>query len=198
MPLMNIFEPLFILLFLTAVGALVTAAVLALRGQRDRARRILRRLGIGTGVYAAIVVLTALGTQPRVYHIGEAQCFDDWCITVVDARPDRRADSVAWTVTLRLSSRARRITQRENDAGVYLTDARHRRYDPIRDDAAVPLDAQLRPGESVGAIRRFALPANATDVGLVFTHNGGFPIGAFIITENAWFHGPAIVRLDER
>ncbi len=146
MPLMNIFEPLFILLFLTAVGALVTAAVLALRGQRDRAGRILRRLGIGTGVYAAIVVLTALGTQPRVYHVGEAQCFDDWCITVVDARPDRRADSVAWTVTLRLSSRARRITQRENDAGVYLTDARHRRYDPIRDDAAVPLDAQLRPG----------------------------------------------------
>src|SRR5258708_34289497 len=107
---MTILEPLFILLFLTAVGALVTAAVLALRGQRDRARRILRRLGIGTGVYAAIVVLTALGTQPRVYHVGEAQGFDDWCITAVDARPDRRADSVAWTVTLGLPGRPRRTT----------------------------------------------------------------------------------------
>src|SRR5258708_31545514 len=123
---MTIFEPLFILLFLTVVGALVTAAVLALRGQRDRAGRMVRRLGIGTGVYAAIVVLTALGTQPRIYHVGKAQCFDDWCITVVDARPDRRADSVAWTVTRRLSSRARRITQHENDAAVSLPNPRHR------------------------------------------------------------------------
>ena len=195
---MNIFEPLFILLFLTAVGALVTAAVLALRGWRDRAGRILRRLGIGAGVYVAILLLTALGTQPRVYHIGEAQCFDDWCITVVDARPARQADSVAWTVTLRVSSRARRITQRENYAAVYLTDARHRRFDPVRDDSAIPLDTRLGPGESVGAIRRFVLPADAAEVGLAFTHNGGFPIGAFIITENVWFHGPAIVRLDER
>jgi hypothetical protein len=198
MPLMNIFEPLFILLVLTALGALVTAAVLAARGRRDRSGRILRRLGIGVGVYVAILVLSALGTQPRVYHVGEAQCFDDWCLTVVDARPVRHADSVAWTVTLRLSSRARRITQRENDAAVYLTDARHRRFDPVHDDAAVPLDAPLGPGESVGAIRRFELPADASDVGLAFTHNGGFPIGAFIITENAWFHGPAIVRFDER
>jgi len=198
MPLMNIFEPLFILLFLTTVGVLVTAAILALRGRRDRSGRILRRLGVGIGVYFAIVLLTAVGSQPRIYRVGEPQCFDDWCITVVDARPDRHADSVTWTVTLRLSSSERGITQRENYAAVYLTDARHRRFDPIRDDAAVHLDTRLAPGESVGAIRRFQLPADASDVGLCFTHRGGFPIGAFIITENTLFHGPAIVRFDER
>jgi hypothetical protein len=160
--------------------------------------RIVRRLAFCAGVYFAIVVLVAFVTPQRVYHVGEPQCFDDWCITVADARRTSAASSVSWTVTLRLSSRARRITQSEKGVVVYLTDTRQRRFDPVPGETTVALDTRLPPGGSVDATRRFELPSDATEVGLIFTHEGGFPIGAFIIGENQWFHKGAIVRFDER
>jgi len=193
---MTIFDLLFIILFLLSVATLVTAAIMGLRGRGRRAVMILRRLALCAGVYFAIVFLVALVTPQKVVHVGVPQCFDDWCITVVDATRMPGSSSASWTVTLRLSSRARRVAQRENGAAVYLTDADHRRFDPVPGDATVPLDTRLQPGESVDATRRFELPLDARDVGLVFTHEGGFPIGSLIIGENHVFHGAAIVRLD--
>jgi hypothetical protein len=198
MPLMNIFEPLFILLFLATFVTLCTVTVVALRGQRGRAVKILRRLAICAVAYFAIVLLVALVTPQKVYHIGDRRCFDDWCMAVVAAKRTPLPDTASWDVTLRLSSRARRVTQREKGVVVYLTDARRRRFDPVPGEATVPLDTQLAPGESVDAARRFELPPDATDVGLIFAHEGGFPIGTFIISENEWFHRAAIVRFDER
>ncbi|MFI5244756.1 MAG: hypothetical protein ACHQQR_05980, partial [Gemmatimonadales bacterium] len=79
---------------------------------------------------------------------------------------------------------------------VYLTDSLHRRFDPDPAETAVPLDVRVAPGESVDAVRRFDLPADAGGVELVFTHEGGFPIGAFIIGENQLFHKASVVKLD--
>ena len=31
--------------------------------------------------------------------------------------------------------------------------------------------------------------------GLIYTHEGRFPIGSFIIGQNPWFHGPPVVEL---
>jgi hypothetical protein len=196
MPLMTVFEPLFFLLVLASVLTLLTVAIAALRGQRERALRILRRLAVGACAYFAVVLLVALVTPQKVYGVGDPQCFDDWCITVVDAKGTPGPSTVSWTVTLRVSSRARRVAQAEKGAAVYLTDARHRRFDPAPGASTVALDTRLRPGESVDAVRRFELPSDATGVGLIFTHEGVFPIGAFIIGENQWFHAAAIVRLD--
>lgn len=196
MPLMNIFEPLFILLFLSTVGTLLTAAVVGLRGQRGRAVRILRRLAVCGAVYFAIVLLVALITPQKVLHVGNPQCFDDWCITVIEAKRTPSSTSVSWAVTLRLWSRARRVAQSEKDVVVFLTDARHRRFDPVPAASTVPLDVRLQPRESVDATRKFELPLDATEVGLIFTHEGGFPIGSLIISENQMFHPATIVRLD--
>jgi hypothetical protein len=193
---MTVFEPLFILLFLTTVVTLVTAAIIGLRGHGQRAVKILRRLAVGGGVYFAIVLLVAFTTPQKVLRVGDPQCFDDWCITVVGADRTPANTSVSWTVTLRLSSRARRVAQSEKDVVVYLTDARHRRFDPVPGASRVSLDARLQPGESLDATRTFELPPDASEVGLIFTHEGGFPIGSFIIGENQWFHNAAIVRLD--
>lgn len=193
---MNIFEPLFILLVLTTLGTLVTAAAVALRGQRGRAVRILRRLAIGGAVYFAIVLVVALATPQKVVHVGSPQCFDDWCITVMDAKRTSSNASATWTVTLRLWSRAGRVAQSEKGVVVFLTDARHRRFDPVPAASSVPLDVRLQPRESVDATRTFELPLDATDVGLIFTHEGGFPIGSLIISENQLFHAATIVRLD--
>lgn len=193
---MNIFEPLFILLFLSTVGTLLTAAVVGLRGQRSRSVRILRRLAVCGAVYFAIVLLVALITPQKVLHVGNPQCFDDWCITVIEAKRTPSSTSVSWAVTLRLWSRARRVAQSEKDVVVFLTDARHRRFDPVPTASTVPLDVRLQPRESVDATRKFELPLDATEVGLIFTHEGGFPIGSLIISENQMFHPATIVRLD--
>ena len=196
MPMMTIFEPLFILLFLATVAALLTAAVAALRGQRPRALRILRRLAIGAGAYFAAVLLVAFFSTPPVHQVGETMCFDDWCITVADAKPTTTGSGQSWRVTLRISSRAKRITQGEKYVVVYLTDSLHRRFDADPASVAVPLDSRVGPGESVDVERRFDLPADASGIKLIFTHEGGFPIGAFIIGENQLFHNATVVKLD--
>jgi len=193
MPLMTIFEPLFLLCVLTALLLLMLAAVAALRGRRAQALARLTRLGIGGAVYMAVVLAVSAATPRKSYRVGDTQCFDDWCIAVTGATRAPR-DTVA--VNLRLSSRAKRVPQAEKGTVVYLVDAAGRRYDPVPDPRGVPLDTRLQPGESVNAPWRFAVPPDAGALGLVYTHEGGFPIGFFIIGENDWIHGPPIVRLD--
>src|SRR4051812_9326594 len=179
---MNLFEPLFLLLALTTIITLVAAAVRAGMGQLVRSRRILLRLGIGAAAYFAIVIAVSAASPRRVYQPGDAQCFDDWCITVVsggwtDAAP------VRYEVALHLSNRARRVPMGEKGTVVYLTDASGRRYDPIMSRSVIPFDTVLPPGASIVATRRFEVPRDAQRLGLVYTHEGGFPIGWLIISE---------------
>jgi hypothetical protein len=196
MPMMTIFEPLFILLFLAAVATLVTAAATAVRGQLPRAANILRRLTIAAAAYFFVVLVVALAAVPPLHRTGEPQCFDDWCITVTDAKRTDAASAQSWLVTLRVSSRALRVNQRENGAAVHLVDAKGRTYAPDPSELTVPLDSKVGPGESFEAVRRFTLPPDAADVHLVFNHEGGFPIGALIIGENQLFHDHTVIKLD--
>jgi hypothetical protein len=196
MPIMTIFEPLFILLFLAAVATLATAAIAALRGQLPRAANIVQRLALAAAAYMFVVLVVALAAVPPMHHTGEPQCFDDWCITVADAKRTDSASAQSWRVTLRVSSRAQRVVQRENYAAVHLVDSKGRTYLADASEVAVPLDAKVGPGESFDAVRRFELPSDAADVRLVFNHEGGFPIGALIIGENELFHDHTVIRLD--
>jgi hypothetical protein len=196
MPLMNLFEPLFLLLALVGVITLVTAAAFGVTGRWARARRILRRLGICAAVYFAVVIAVSIVSPRRVYRVGDTQCFDDWCIAVVEAHRAEAPADAPYEVVLRLSNRARRVPMGEKGTVVYLTDAGGRRYDPLPDPAAVPLDTRLQPGESVMTTRRFDVPRDAHALGLVYTHEGGFPIGWFVISEGGWFQQPPIVRFD--
>jgi hypothetical protein len=196
MPLLNLFEPLFLLLAFTTIVTLAAAAVFAASGRAARAGRILARLAVGAGLYMAVVIAVSVFQPRRVYRIGDAQCFDDWCIAVVAASRTGPPPATGYEVSLRLSNRARRVPMGEKGTVVYLTDAAGRRYDPLPDDAAVPLDVMLQPGESRVVTRRFGVPAGVRDLGLVYTHEGGFPIGWLIISEGGWFARPPIVRLE--
>jgi hypothetical protein len=193
---MNVFEPLFLLLALATIVTIATAAVAALRGQARRAGRILLRLAAYAALYFAIVVIVAFISPRKVFRVGEPECSDDWCITVAAAQRTEASSSVTWRVTLRISSRAQRVSQRELGAVVYLTDDRNRRFDPAPDPSAVPIDVRVGPGESVDAFRTFDVPRDAAHVGLVFVHEGGFPIGSLIMSENQWFHKTPIVPLE--
>jgi len=192
---MTIFEPLFLLLALATLATLVTAAGLAAAGRWARAARILRRLGLAAALYFAMVILVSLVRPPPQYRVAEERCFDDWCLTVVAARRTP-APRPGYDVTLRLTSHARQRPMGERGTVVYLIDAERRRYEPVEDRFQPPFDTILEPGQSVTTARRFDVPAAARDVGLVYAHEGGFPIGWFIIGEDGWFRRPAIVPLE--
>lgn len=191
---MTLFEPLFLLLLLVALLTLLTAAAYAGIGRRARAVRLLRRLAIGAGCYFALVIAVTAVAPRKVYRVGEEQRFDDWCIAVTAA--GRLPDPPhAYEVSLRLSNRSVRTPMGERGTVVYLTDGAGHRYDPLPDPSAMAFDTRLAPEQSVDTTRRFAVPPDAQGLGLVYTHEGGFPIGWLIVGEGGWFASPPIVRL---
>ena len=196
---MDIFDLLFIALFLATVISLVAAGVAALGKRRASALRILRVLGVTLAFYMAIVCIVSTATPQKVLKLGDPQCADDWCISVEGAERVSGNSAVSYDVTLRLFSRALHVSQRENHVVVYLTDDQWHRYDSIPQNSETPFNVLLSPGESVTAHRIFRLPADARGVGVVVTREGGalgcFP-GCLVITENDWFHKPPVVRLD--
>ncbi|HUE20978.1 MAG TPA: hypothetical protein VMQ86_04810 [Bryobacteraceae bacterium] len=191
----SLFDLLFIVIFLATVVTLLSVASFAVRGQGARALAILRRLCFCAGAYLGVVVLTSVFWPRTVLQVGEQRCFDDWCMAVAGASRQSTGAGTSYLVTFRLSSTARRVSQRENNIAVYLTDSRNRRYGPVPKQSDVPFNVQLGPQESVTATRVFEVPNDAREPGLVIAHEGGFPIGRFIIGYETWFHKPAIVRL---
>jgi hypothetical protein len=192
---MRLFDLLFIAAFLASVVTLLRAAFLAIRRRGADALGRLRTWCICAGAYLGIVVLASVFWPRTVLEVGDRRCFDDWCISVENASRQEAQGGVAYLVTLRLSSTALRVTQRENNVVVYLADQRGRRYHPAPDPSEVPMNVQLAPQESVTAARSFAVPADARELGLVIDHKGGFPIGWFIVGYETWFHKPTMVRL---
>ena len=177
---MSIFDLLFIALFFASVATLLTVAVLAITGRRTQALRILRRYAICLVIYLSIVFIVAFVTPRRIVSPGANRCFDDWCIAV--ERSVRAG--ISCTVTFRLSSEARRVTQREKNIAVYLTDDRDRRFDPQPAPSEIPFDVSLAPGQAVETTRTFLIPSDARSLGVVIYHQGPycFP-GCFIIGE---------------
>ena len=187
---MTLFDLLFLLVTFTTMLSLLAAAGLAVARRGQKSLRLLRGLGIGLLVYFAAIILVSLVSPRRTFDLGDAQCFDDFCIAATSAQ--RNGDS--YTVGLRISSRARRVAQRERNLMVYLVDRANRRFDPIANPADTSLASLLEPGQAIDVTRTFPVPPSVRDVDLVITH-GGFPIGWFIIGYDSWFRKPPLIRL---
>jgi hypothetical protein len=195
---MTIFDLVFIVVFLACAGTALTAVASAVRGNRGRARVLLGRLAAAVALYVAIVAVVSLASPQRFVALGTDQCSDDWCIAADSVRRERSGDTIGYAVHLRLTSRAKRVAQRERFVVVYLRDARGRRFDAEPDASAVPFDTLLQPGETVQASRRFSVPATAKDVGLVVAREGGFrfPGCCIVGDEGSLLHKRTIVRLE--
>jgi hypothetical protein len=193
---MTPFDLLFIGAFFATLVSLVLVALAVRRRTYARALASLRRLAIAVGLYLGVVVLVSVVSPRRELHVGDSQCWDDWCLAVTKVRPQTVNGTLSYELTLRISSRARRRAQRARDTQVYLMDDRGRCYDPVPDPAAVPFDVLLQPEETVSITRVFHLPVDARKPVLVATHGGWFP-GLFIIGDpGSLFHKPKVVRLE--
>jgi len=193
---MTLFDLLFIALFFTAIGTLVVAAISALRGRRGRSFGVLRRLAFCTVAYIAIVYAVTALSRASVLRVGDPECDDDWCLAVQRVKRTQENAVARYDVTLRIFSRARRVAQREMGAkDVYLVDAQWKRYDPVPTGPEVPLNTLLQAGESVTASRRFELPPDVHDIGLLIDRTPILPF-CVIIGECGAFHRGTIVRID--
>jgi hypothetical protein len=190
----TIFDLLFLASFLLSVIVLVTAAYAAIRGRVSSAFSILRVWLVCAALYLTVSVAVAYAAPQRVIAAGDPWCFDDWCLTVASAK---RADT-NYTVNMLISSRAKRATQRANGAWIYVRDENDRHYEPMPDPAAVSLEVELAPGQSVAATRSFQVPASVGELGLVTGH-GGPPCGvmrlAIIGSAGCLFHKQTMIRL---
>ncbi len=196
---MTPFDLLFLALALGALVTLAAAAMAALRGRRARALALLGRLGIAAAAYFTVVLGVSLAAPPRRLQLGEDRCADDWCVAVTGVRRERAGAEQQYQVRLRLSSRARGISQRERFVAVYLRDRNGRRYDPLPEPGAVPFDTLLRPGESVEAMRRFRVPAGVVVQGLVIAREGlggRIPACCIIGDENSLLHRRPMLAID--
>lgn len=192
---MTIFDLLFVAAFFTSLAVLIAAAVFSIRGRNDRAAGIVWRWAICAAVYLTVSAVVAIAMPQRVLMMGQPWCFDDWCLTAERVNHS----SEAYEVALRLSSVAKRVSQRALGAWIYLIDDRGRRFAPDANPGAVPLDVLLQPGESVETSRSFHVPRDAHSLGLITGHGGPFcgPMNLLIIgSAGCMFGKPTMIRIE--
>ena len=195
---MTIFDLLFLAAALSTIVTLLTVGVLAIRGRRAKALRILEGLGICAVVYLAIGLAVSFLKPQRVFAIGDPWCADDWCLAVEQVTHTPAQSYVSYNVTLRIFSRARRVSQRARGAWLYIIDDRGHRYSPQPDPSVVPLDVLLQPGQSVTTSRVFRIPAGAHAVGIITEHGGPYcgPMDILVIGESGCvFNKPTMIRI---
>jgi hypothetical protein len=181
----------FLVLVLALAVSLITTVVLAVMGRWAAARSLVSRVAMVAAACMVSVIVVSVALPRRVMAMGEARCFDDWCIAVEGFTKELGT----YVVDFRLSSRARRVSQRETNLSVYLSEAEGSRFEGRRVGEGPGFDVRLGPGESVVVRMRFVVPVGARDVGAVVTHEGGFPIGWFIRGYDTWFRQPSVTPL---
>jgi hypothetical protein len=186
---LTLFDLLFLLIFLATLIALIVAAYLSLRGHFAKAGRLVLGVAMFWVVYLGVVAAVSLSTPRRMVAMGEDRCFDDWCISV-----ERVSGTRPIAVTLRVSSRAKRVRQSAPDNIVYLEDSEGKKYASLPAGDQPSFGTMIGPGESFDTIRTFDVPVGAQGLGLVVQH-GAIPGNVIIGEDGALFHKPAIVKL---
>lgn len=181
----------------TGIGVL-GVGVSMWRGERER---VWRGVGWLVGVwllYLCVLVAVSLGQRQRVVAIGEPQCFDDMCFTVtrVEELPGFliRDGRRLVRVSVRVTNQGRKA-QSEKLIGVYLVDAQARRWEMSPGVDGVALTTKVMAAESVVSEPVFKVAADATELGLVFTHGASQPGVLVIGDSDSWLHRRTVVRL---
>jgi hypothetical protein len=181
----------------TAIGV-VGVGVSLWRGERDRVRRGVGWL-VGVWVaYVAFVVGVSLVQPQKVVQIGEPQCFDEMCFTVMRVeevpgyliRDGRRLIRV--TVEVRNQGRK---AQGEGLIWAYLVDAQGRRWEESAGVEGVGLTARVTGGGAVVSEPVFKVAGDAKGLGLVLTHGRWQPRLLVIGDSDSLLHRRTVVEL---
>jgi hypothetical protein len=195
----RIFDFAFVAAAFVSLFIVISIVVEAWRGRIQNALRIALVFGACLALYIGTIIGVSLAAPQEVLALREERCFDDWCYSVDNVARAESGGIRLYTVSFRLTSRARRVTQRELGLTVYLIDDQGKRYDPLQDNADVPFDVALAPGETRIAVRTYALQGSSGPVRLIITREGIYRLpGLFIIgDESSFFSKPVILLLPE-
>jgi hypothetical protein len=196
--IVTLFDLLFLASALAAIASVVTAALFAVSGRGERALSVLKRLGMATLGYAALLVIVAAATPQKVLQPGDPWCFDDWCLSVEGVTQMPSPVGTHYTVSLRIYSEAKRVSQRAKGAWIYLIDRGGTRYSPLPDNSQTALDVLLQPGESIQTSRTFLVPNGVHDLGLITGHGGGYcsMLPPIIGEGGCLFNKPTMIRIE--
>lgn len=161
----------------------VWAVVALLVRQWRRALRLVFVALVWLTAYIAVMIAVSLLSPQRTLARGQELCFDDICLSVVQARvvdslgmPPKRSGPVRyWLVTVRMRSAARGATQRNGALDVRLVDSNGQSYQPstvgqralsAEDRSAfargLPWVQQLAPDQTAQREIVFQLPSSVT------------------------------------
>jgi hypothetical protein len=182
----------------TAVGMLGVGVSLM---QRER-EKVLRGVAWIAGmwvVYLVALVTVSLVQPQRMVAMGQEQCFDKLCFTVVgvDEVPGFliRDGSRLVRVSVRVRNRGRGEAQNDDLMRAYLVDAQGRRWEESAGVSGVRLTARVAAGDSVVSEPIFKVASDATGLGLVFTRGWKQPGVLLIADSDSWLHRRTIVKL---
>jgi hypothetical protein len=196
---MNLWELLLLLMVgWTALGVLGLAISLV-RGEREHIGRGLRWLAGVWAVYLVVVVVVSLVQKQRVVAMGQEQCFDEMCFTVtgVDEVPgflvhDGRR---LLRVSVRITNRGHK-PESEALIRAYLVDAQGRLWGESPGLSGVRLTAKVGPAQSAVSQPVFDVSADASGLGLVFTHGQHQPGVLVIGDSDSLLHRRTVVPLE--
>ncbi len=181
----------------TAIGV-VGVGVSLWRGERERARRGVGWLAGVWVAYMAVVVGVSLAQRQRIVAMGEPQCFDEMCFTVMRVeevpgfliRDGRRLIRV----TVEVRNRGRKA-QSEGLIWAYLVDERGRRWEESAGVEGVGLTTRVTGGGAVVSEPVFKVAADSKGLGLVLTH-GRWQPGLLVIGDSdSLLHRRTVVDL---
>jgi hypothetical protein len=194
---MSIFDLLFLACLFAAAATLLTTAAAAIRRQWRRCASILKRLAMGVVAYLGLGLIVGAAAPQRILNVGDSWCFDDWCLSVENVRRTAAGPDDVYSVSLRIFSRAKRVSQRAKGAWIYIIDDLGRRFEPQPDTSAIPLDVLLEPGQEIATSRVFKIPGDAARLGLVTGHGGPYCSSPIIGEMGCVFNKPTMVRIDQ-
>ena len=203
---MTLYELVFILLFL---GSGVSLLLSALLRRKAASRKILMVLASVGGVYLVILAVSDVLRSQKVFKVGEEQCFEEMCFTVVDAQtmPARTFDpsvttaNTLYIVKVRVTSHSRGRAQAEgglrgrlytDKTYINVSEAAQKTYDAQHGESP-KLTQKIAAGESTLAVLVFEVPQRIRHPALTLDH--GFTPGYFVIGESPFFHKPHIHQL---
>jgi hypothetical protein len=181
----------------TAIGV-VGVGVSLVRGERERVRRGIAWLVGVWMVYLCVLIGVSLVQRQRVLVLGEPRCFDEMCFAVTGVeevpgfliRDGRRL----LRVSVRVTNKGRK-TQSEGLIRAYLVDGQGRRWEESPGVNGVGLTARVAGGDSVVSEPVFKVGADATGLGLVFTHGWRQPGVLVIGDSDSLLHKKTVVEL---
>jgi hypothetical protein len=181
----------------SALG-LVGVGVSWLRGERLRVRHGLAWL-IGVWVvYLVVLIGVSLGQRQKVMAVGQPQCFNDMCFTVVGVEEVKgfliRDERRLMRVTIKVTNRGRSI-KNEGLIRAYLMDSQGRRWEETAGVNGVGLTAKVAGEDSVLSEPVFKVAGDATGLRLILTHGWRLPRVLMMGDSDSLLHRKTVVEL---